>query len=63
MKCACTVPVDVTDRCILIEVRTPTARKPHSCYECKRIIYSGEEYRREILKDGSKLLKIEMIID
>ena len=54
MKCACTVPMDIgSNRSILIEVRTPKAIKCHSCYECNRLIYPGEEYRREILKQGT----------
>ena len=55
MKCACTVSMgDEDERCILIEVRTPKARKFHSCDECHRLIHPKEEYRREILKYGSK---------
>lgn len=45
---------DSTERSIVIETRTPKARKLHSCDECHRLINKGEEYRREILKWGSK---------
>lgn len=54
MKCHCTVnfSLDRCERCVVIEVRTPKARKVHICDECGGVIYSGEEYRREILKDS-----------
>lgn len=55
--CAHTVDVNfnTSDRCVLIEARTPKALKMHTCFECNRIIHKGEEYRREILKHGSKM--------
>lgn len=49
MECACTVETyDCGETVVTLDRTTPTARKPHTCSECSRLIPRGEEYRREV---------------
>ena len=50
-NCCHTVNISLSEeRCIIVDVRTPKAIKPHVCDECKREIGKGEVYRREVVK-------------
>ena len=53
MECA-TVSCDIDECSLLLRSRTPKARFPHRCNECKRIISPGETYLVEVIKfDGT----------
>lgn len=47
MECACSVSCEVDDYATLLRDKMVTARKPHQCHECRRVIPIGEEYRHE----------------
>jgi len=45
MECACTVPIEIDDVCLLHFISIPTAlTNSHVCGECNRRIPKGEEY-------------------
>lgn len=48
MECACTVGIDVDERCTLLKNGWVKARIEHKCTECARIIPKGEEYFKEV---------------
>jgi len=55
MECSCDIDVDVDEYCVLLSTTSPVARKDHYCYECKRLIHTGEKYRNEITVFENKL--------
>lgn len=48
MDCACTVDMDIDDRCEMITRRFIKARKPHVCSECHCLVSPPDEYFREV---------------